>query len=233
MSNAQLGWLVMIGFRHVWTGPIIFHVDSHIHIYVGPAGGRILSVYRRRPLHGQRLPPARLLLPLRRPRGHARCTQKNGPKPGRRSKPERVWGLEILIFGASRQPGKPVVAIGQFSFDRRGWDAEGKATLGGTRKCLAGVGEVAGRSSDFLPQFSAFEVTEKTPIKLFGQAILERMWPTPVATAEDPAGNQLMSVDLGLDKSRPWAATCLQGTKKSTHVFFQPDSVGPLGFREG
>lgn len=97
----------------------------------------------------------------RRPRGHARCTQKNGPKPGRRSKPERVWGLEILIFGASRQPAKPVVAIGQFSFDRRGWDAEGKATLGGTRKCLAGVEEVAGRSSDFLPQFSAFEVTEK------------------------------------------------------------------------
>lgn len=40
-----MGWLAMIGYRHVWTGPIIVHVHSHIHIYVGPAGGRILSVY--------------------------------------------------------------------------------------------------------------------------------------------------------------------------------------------
>ena len=102
MSNAQMGWLAMIGYRHVWTGPIIFHVHSHIHIYVGPAGGRMLSVYPRRPLRGQRLPPARL---LRRPRGHH--PKKMVPEPGRRSKPERVWGLEILIFGASRQPGKP------------------------------------------------------------------------------------------------------------------------------
>lgn len=125
-----------------------------IHIYVGPAGGRILSVYRRRPLRGQRLPPARLLLPLRRPRGHARCTQKNGPRAGAQV---QTWGLEILIFGASRQPGKQG-HIGILSTLCADWACE-------VRCC---------------PPW------------------LERMWPAPVATAEDPAGNQLHVCGPGL-----------------------------------
>ena len=162
MSNAQMGWLAMIGYRHVWTGPIIVHVHSHIHIYVGPAGGRILSVYPRRPLRGQRLPPARL---LRRPRGHH--PKKMVPEPGRRSKPERVWGLEILIFGASRQPGKPG-HIGILFMLCADWACE-------VRCC---------------PPW------------------LERMWPTPVATAEDPARDYLEWTLRG-EWSRSQVQVCL------------------------
>ena len=173
----------------------------------------------RRP-HTQRLPPT---TPTRTTASSCTATSSSPPSSRPRSMHPKKWSQA----GAQVQTWKGV-GSGNFDFRRQAsrlWLSVNLALIGeaGTPRerppweapenAWPGLRRWRDDPPIFSPSSRRLKSQKKTPIKLFGQAILERMWPTPVATAEDPAGNQLMSVDLGLDKSRPWAATCLQGTK--------------------